>query len=119
MLDIRGTTILLTRGDTLMTEVEMIDDEGRTVDPDPGDQILFTLKRGVMDGAEILMVKEIDDMTLILSPEDTAELPSGTYAFDISRLHDGARDTFINNGFLILDTGGADGCTEDSADQQG
>lgn len=76
--------ISLTRGDTGVFTIELVDDEGAPYTPKGGDTIRFALdkKYGVADP---LIRKDIPPETLILQidPEDTKELDFGTYYYDL------------------------------------
>ena len=102
---ISGTTIKMTRGDTLNVQVSILKD-GEPYTPQEGDKIRFALKRnkvrsdrsGYADD-EPLILKEIpsDSLLLTLAPEDTKPLPFDTYVYDIEiKFKDGAVDTFID-----------------------
>lgn len=101
---IDGTTIALTRGDTLAVQV-VIKRDGEPYSPEDGDQVRFALKHnklksdksGYIDD-DPLIVKDIpiDTLVLQLDPEDTRDLAFGTYVYDIEiTFADGAVDTFI------------------------
>ena len=106
-LQICGTTIMLTRGDTLDAQVEIKTAEGEPYVPEAGDKIRFALKRnkiksnkmGFVDN-EPLILKDIptDTLMLVIRPEDTKDLAFGEYAYDIELTHaDGDVDTFISD----------------------
>jgi hypothetical protein len=98
MLKINGTTITLTRGDTLLASLEISDAEGNTYTPSEGDVIRFAMKKSYSDSA-CLIEKQIPNDTLMLSldPSDTKDLPFGSYVYDIEiTFESGAVDTFID-----------------------
>ena len=109
---ISGTTIKLTRGDTLNVKVDILQD-GSPYTPQEGDEIRFALKHnrikadktGYTDD-EPLILKDIpiDTMILTLDPEDTKQLPFDTYVYDIEITFaaDNAVDTFIEKARFIL-----------------
>ncbi len=110
MYSIDGTTIRLTRGDSLVVQLELTQD-GEPYTPAEGDSIAFGLKsklnasKTAFVDAEPLVEKAIltDDMTLRLAPADTKDLPFGNYAYDIEvTLASGQVDTVINNARFIL-----------------
>lgn len=97
---INGTTISLTRGDTLRVVIDIYNPDGTTYEPIPGDEIRFALKKAYKD-AEPLIYKDIStsDLELTIEPEDTKSLkmPSD-YVYDIQLTHaNGDIDTFIAN----------------------
>ena len=101
---ILGTTIFLTRGDTLRVQVDIAkDNEPYVLGND--DKVRFALKRSAMTidqtayvDTEPLIRKNIpvDTLLLQLDPEDTKALPFGEYAYDLQlTTADGVVDTFI------------------------
>ena len=93
---ISGTTISLTRGDTLFLTIKLTKD-GKPYTPQDGDKIRFALKKKYTDD-EVLILKQIpiDSMTLRIDPEDTKNLNFGTYVYDVElTTKDGFVDTFI------------------------
>lgn len=103
---IDGTTIYLTRGDTLEALVEAIlpDSDGGPYIPQEGDSFRFAMKSDYED-PEPLLVKDIpnDTMLLILNPEDTKHLPFGRYVYDIQLTYAGGKtDTFITKAKFRL-----------------
>lgn len=104
MIKIDGTTISMTRGDTLRVIVSMEQDDYTEYLPVEGETLLFAMKRKYSD-AEPLITKNIpyDTRMLQLDPEDTKPLNYGSYVYDISitRL-DGTVDTFIDRSKLVL-----------------
>lgn len=99
-----GTTIVLTRGDTMSLKVNILKD-GETYTPEAGDAVRFALKHNKVKAdrtdytdPEPLILKDIPTDTLILTldPEDTKDLAFDTYVYDIElTFADGAVDTFI------------------------
>ena len=102
---IEGTNIFLTRGDTLLLQLELKDIEGNAYTPQPGDVITFALKHNRLNAKrtdyydqEPLITKTISNDTLILelAPTDTKELEFGEYAYEVSiTFANGRVDTFI------------------------
>lgn len=93
---ITGSSISLTRGDTLYVQLRITKDDEEYV-PVVGDQFRFALKKKITD-AEPLILKSIPTDTLILKiePEDTKSLSFGSYRYDIEYTSvDGDVDTFI------------------------
>ena len=112
---IDGTTITLTRGDTLLLKVNMdrkIDNQKQTYTPVSGDSIRFALKHTTLNSkktdykdTEPLILKDISINTQILElqPSDTKSLEAGKYVYDIQiTFANGRVDTFIENATFIL-----------------
>lgn len=110
MVDVKGTTITITRGDSAAIRVQIIDFDGNEYVPVEGDTVRFALKKNYTDD-EPLLVKPIpiSTMDLILMPEDTKNLESGPirgrYKYDIELTReDGMVDTFIPRAdFIVLE----------------
>ena len=108
---IKGNTIRLTRGDTLLVQLELTKN-GEEYIPQAGDEIRFALKHKIMksDGSDYeddapLVYKVIPNDTLVLRIDstDTKELPFGDYVYDLQITYgDGIVDTFITNSSFIL-----------------
>lgn len=108
---VEGTTISLTRGDSLFLQLEL-KKNGETYYPVSGDVIRFALKHPQMNpnktdfvDAVPLLVREIPNNTLLfeLQPSDTEGLGFGTYVYDIQITYaSGAVDTFIANSKFII-----------------
>ena len=106
-----GTTIKLTRGDSMELDVG-IQINGEDYIPVEGDSIEFALKKDKMKSdktayvdAEPLVQKTIpwETMRLQLEPNDTKDLPFGDYVYDIQITFAGGRvDTFINNAKFVI-----------------
>ena len=66
----------------------------------------FAMKKDYDDpDTEVLIVKDIPTNTLILQldPEDTKDLPFGTYVYDIQLTNSsGEVDTFITKAFFVI-----------------
>ena len=81
---VSGTTITLTRGDTLRIKVDITEKDGSTpYVPSSGDKIRFAMKSKYSDQVPLL-IKDIpiDTMELVLDPEDTKKLEFGKYVYD-------------------------------------
>ena len=110
MYKIDGTTIYLTRGDTLITKINIMQGDEEYV-PQEGDTVRFALKNARMKSdrtdfldTKPLVLKAVPMNTLLLrlEPADTKKLPFGSYIYDIQiTMADGTVDTFIS-GKLIL-----------------
>lgn len=102
----------MTRGDSLVLTVEILDEQGQTYTPVEGDKVRFAMKSARMAAgntrfadARPLVMKSIATDTLILhlDPDDTEGLNFGEYAYDIELTHNnGIVDTFIADARLIL-----------------
>lgn len=96
-VDINGTTIRMTRGDTLKVYVTPSYKDGTPYEPIQGDRIRFALKHKI-DDEEPIILREIPIDTLLLHvlPEETKGLSYGTYVYDIEITYaNGDVDTFI------------------------
>lgn len=102
MYNIYGTKIHLTRGDTLIANLEIKRDD-ETYIPAAGDVIRFAMKKDYKD-EEPLILKTIDnnEMVLRLDSSDTKSLEFGEYVYDIQiTMEDGTVDTFISDVFIV------------------
>lgn len=103
MLKIDGTTIKLTRGDSMYAELSLTRN-GETYTPQSGDVIRFGIKKTVAD-TECIIAKVIPNDTLVLhlDPSDTENFDFGKYIYDIEiTFANGDVDTFINNADFNL-----------------
>lgn len=84
MLKVSGNRIELTRGDTMMLEVTLLDESGQKYEPIESDKVIFRLKRNAT-AKDMFVVKEvpIDTMILQLDAADTKNLKFGTYVYEI------------------------------------
>lgn len=111
MYSIKGTTITLTRGDTLVIDITLKRGSS-TYTPTGLDKVRFALKDPEMNprktawvNDEVLILKDIpiSTMQLKLNPEDTKELDFGQYKYDIQiTFANGDVDTFIENAIFII-----------------
>ena len=105
---INGTSITLTRGDTLRVKINMnITENGQLqpYTPSAGDSVRFALKHPTLNSkktdykdTEPLILKDIPVNTMILElePSDTKTLEAGKYVYDIQiTFANGRVDTFI------------------------
>lgn len=99
MVEINGTTIKLTRGNTLRLGLEL----DRPLEE--GEEIKYGFKESY-DDTECLIEKTIlagDDVAMYLAPSDTKELPYGTYVWDAKIIYaNGDVYTFITEAKLKL-----------------
>ena len=102
---INGTTIRMTRGDTLKVIVGIKNPDGSDYTPIEGDSIRFAVKEYYLQSTPVI-VKEIptDTMLLWLEPSDTKSLKMPReYVYDIELTHaNGDVDTFIANAELNI-----------------
>lgn len=101
---IAGTTIKMTRGDTLRASLIITSCNGEPYTPIEGDSIRFAMKK-TYDRTEPIILKNIpiDSMQLVLNPEDTKMLDYGKYVYDIEITHPtGDVDTFISKASFVL-----------------
>lgn len=102
---VNGTTISMTRGDTLKLTITIFDADGTEYVPIEGDSIRFAMKASYKD-PDVLIKKDIplDTMLLHLEPEDTKNLNMPKqYVYDIELTHaNGDVDTFIAGGKLSI-----------------
>lgn len=104
MYSIKGTTINLTRGDTMNAKITIKKRDGTEYVPEEGDTIRFALN-DVYGVDEPLILKgiPIDSMVLTLTPDDTKNLPFGSYVYDIQlTTKTGDVDTFIAKARCII-----------------
>lgn len=103
---VSGTTIVLTRGDTLRLHVDIYSDStGTPYTPNEGDSIRFAMKKSYEDLNPLLVVDiPIDTLDLVIEPEDTKRLSFGKYVYDIQLTKaNGDVDTFIKKAVIKLD----------------
>ena len=102
---ISGTTITMTRGDTLRVTLELKDENEEIYEPQEGDAIRFAMKKSYKD-PDTLILKDIpiDSLELVLDPDDTKNLPQpSSYNYDIEMIYaNGDVDTFIDKAKLVL-----------------
>lgn len=104
MLKIEGTTITLTRSDSLKLIVQPVNADGTNYVAQNGDAIRFAMKRRYSD-AQPIINKSIptDTFLLELDPADTKTLAFGNYVYDVELTHaDGDVDTYIAEGVFVL-----------------
>ena len=108
---IKGTSISLTRGDTMRLKV-CIMLNGCKYTPEVGDVVRFALKHPTMTAKKTdykdvqpLLIKQVPIQTMILQlqPEDTKTLDFGTYVYDMQiTFFDGTVSTFITQAVLKI-----------------
>lgn len=111
MINVNGTNIEMTRGDTLILQVTIYQDDEPYV-PQEGDAVRFAMKHAKLNGSKTQFVDvepvatadiPTDTMLLRLESEQTKSLEFGDYIYDIQiTFADGTVDTFIANAKLKL-----------------
>ena len=112
MVSVVRNKITMTRGDSLILKLHLIYNNKPYVpvyetSEGPGDRIRFAMSKGYKGDLnyELLLEKPIDiqNLNLVLKPEDTANLLLGLYNYDIQITHDDGRvDTFISDTIQLL-----------------
>lgn len=113
MIEIKGNSIRMTRGDSLVVIVTAkVKQTGEIYIPNEGDTFRFAVKHNRLNSdrsdftdSAPLILKDIpaDTMELILEPADTKSLEFGNYVYDIELTRfDGVVDTFIANANFTL-----------------
>ena len=76
--------IYLTRGDSAFLTISLNDENGSSYELSEGDKVYFRLKKS-SSSDNLLLEKEVNTQTLTLEllPEDTAELSSGLYCYEV------------------------------------
>lgn len=88
MAEIKGNTVIMTRGDTEIIRISIKKPDGTEYEPMQGDRIRFALKRNY-DDEDTLILKDIPiaTMELKIDPIDTKNLEAGQmkgrYKYDI------------------------------------
>ena len=101
---LKGTTIIMTRGDTLKVTINLLKDDGTPYVPQTGDIIRFAAKENYSDDSTVInKVIPNDTMLLQLDPSDTKRLAFGDYVYDVQiTFANGDVDTFIEKAKLRL-----------------
>lgn len=104
-VEVNGTSIKMTKGDTLKLWLKLRDAEDNPYWPEEGDSLRFAMKSNYRD-EEPLIVKQIpnDSLLLVLNPEDTKGLEApAAYVYDIEITYaNGDVDTFVDKARLKL-----------------
>lgn len=99
---IKGTTILMTRGDTFSCEFPIFVD-GEPYELCPCDTVRFAAKKD-WDDAEPAIYKELKGYLLVLDSDDTKNLDFGHYKYDVQiEIGTGEVITYIPKGMLVID----------------
>lgn len=110
MIDIVGSTVTITKGDSVRLTIQIVNQRGETYTPEEGDQIRFALKKSYTDEQPILL-KTIptDTLELYITSQETKALQAGkkvgAYKYDIELTKtDGTVDTIIPRAdFIVLE----------------
>ncbi len=105
MFSIKDNNITLTRGDTLLLQINLTAEDEPYV-PQEGDSLRFAMKRKYTDDdSDVVLVKNIpiDTCVLEIQPQDTKDLPMRSkYVYDIQFTGaDGRVSTFVQGIFTI------------------
>lgn len=82
MLTCQNNTIVLTRGDTAILKLNIVDEKGTPYKLTDGDVVIFTLKRSVRE-RDVIFQKSMVDEKITIQPQDTANLEYGQYFYDV------------------------------------
>lgn len=107
MFSIDGSTISLTRGDTLCLNITLYRNEEEYV-PASTDTIQFALKKVSTDNAWLILKEVHPDsehkIIIELTPADTKPLSFGTYRYDMALIDEHGRTyTFQLGDFIITE----------------
>ena len=107
MLNINGSKIILTRGDSAHISVPITRIDGDNISPyeiQPSDHLRFTAKKSYSDHLPALQIEADSRGQFKISPQDTKELEFGTYVYDIElETSEGDIYTVVPNGSLVID----------------
>lgn len=99
---IQGKKIKMTRGDTIVAPIEIMNQDGTPYEMQPGDSVRFKM-RGEDEDSEPIITKDVTSGTLTIAHEDTASLDTGSYFFDVQMTFaSGSVDTFIPEGTVVI-----------------
>ena len=102
---VNGLSITLTRGDTFVSDLTILDAQGEPYTPTTDDLIRFEMRKYKTDAIPLLAIDIpiTEPLRLELEPEQTASLPYGYYVYDISLTRaNGDVDTFITDGEILI-----------------
>ena len=85
MLEINGSDIYLTKGDTAHLAVGITTAaSGDAYLMQPDDTLIFTVRKQAYEASPVLLQKIVKGSSKIhLTPEDTAQLAPGSYKYDV------------------------------------
>lgn len=100
MVRISGSTIVMTRADTLETGITILDADGNEYVPQENDVIRFALRKNYNDENGILIYKVIPHDTMLLridSSETRVFQQPGTFVWDLEiTIDDGTEEGFVD-----------------------
>lgn len=107
MFSINGSTISLTRGDTLCLNVELTKDY-ETYTPEPTDVVTFSLKKNFTDNIHLISKSVVPnsehEIVIEITPSDTKKLSFGKYKYDMQIKDANERVyTFIVGDFILTE----------------
>lgn len=107
MFNIDGTTISLTRGDTLCLNINLTKD-GEAYVPSEYDVITFSLKKSFKDNIYLINKKvtknDNDQIIVEILPSDTKPLSFGSYKYDMQIKDENNRVyTFVVGDFILTE----------------
>lgn len=82
MLTCQNNTIVLTRGDSAVLKLTVVDGEGQPYEIADNDTVIFTIKKHTTD-KEAVLKKTLTDGQIIINPQDTENLEYGQYVYDV------------------------------------
>lgn len=82
MLTCQNNTIVLTRGDSAVLKLTVVDGEGQPYKIADNDTVIFTIKKHTTD-KEAVLKKTLSDGQIIINPQDTENLEYGQYVYDV------------------------------------
>lgn len=105
MLKINGQNILLTRGDTAHLNFVPVNADGSERVSVEGDNAYFRLRANSVIEKSCVITLGSSVIQLELVPNDTINLPYGTYPYEVE-LVTGEHEhyTFISGGYFTVDT---------------
>lgn len=85
MLEINGSDIYLTKGDTAHLSVGITNDaSGDAYEMQPNDTLILTVRKQAYEASPVLLQKTVKGSAdIYLAPEDTASLAPGSYKYDV------------------------------------
>lgn len=102
---VNGSSITLTRGDTFVSDLTILDTRGEPYVPTTDESIRFEMRKYKTDVIPLLAIDIPirDPLRLEISPEQTENLPYGYYVYDITLTKaNGDVDTFIPDGEILI-----------------
>jgi hypothetical protein len=102
---VNGSTIILTRGDSFISDLMIVDSSDEIYIPTPEETIRFEMRR-YKSNRDPIFTMDIpirESLRLEFKPEQTQNLPYGYYAYSIRLIKkNGDADTFITDGKILI-----------------